>query len=75
MNNESFSALTSVKNTTAATAYLKSGWELVDTHTRLLGQPGEEKVGDEYMVFVLGWPRKNGPERHPDRPDKDSVDI
>ena len=73
MSNESFSSLTQVKNAAAATAYLKSGWELVDTHTRLLGQPG--RVGDEYMVFVLGWPRKNGPESHPDRPDKDSVDL
>lgn len=74
MNQKSFSTLTQVKNVEAATAYLKMGWELVDTHPRLFGQAGSEKEGDTYLVYVLGWPRELGPEKHPDRPDKDSAD-
>lgn len=72
MNEKAYAALTRVKNTASATAHLNLGWELVDTHTRLLGDPGQ--VGDEYMVFILGWPRGLGPEKYPDDPDKDGVD-
>ena len=75
MNEKTYSALTQVKNTDAATAYLKAGWELVDTNTRLFGEQGQEKQGDEYMVFVLGWPRSLGTEKHPDRPDKNNADL
>lgn len=75
MNTQSFVELTQAKNTEAATAYLICGWELVDTYTRLLGEAGEEKIGDEYMVFVLGWPRHSGVPQTPKVPHKDNVDL
>jgi hypothetical protein len=75
MNARSFSALERVRNVSAATAYLKLGWELVETHTRLFGEGAAVKEGDTYLVYILGWPRELGPEKDPNRPDKGSIDL
>ena len=62
-----------------ANQFLATGWELVDTYTRLFHSDDEErrKEGDEYMSFVLGWPRANGPVKKPKIPgdDLDGIDV
>ena len=75
VNEKSFGAVTEMRNPTDVNTYLKSGWELVNTYTRLSCRFGEvEKVGDENLVYVLGWPREKGPEVHHDCPMKNCID-
>lgn len=51
-----------VENTDAANKMLALGWIIVTTHKRLFGVAGETmKDGNEYVCFVLGWPKKTAP--------------
>jgi hypothetical protein len=44
---------------------LAVGWELIGTHTRLFRQDDVPTIGDEYIVFILGWPRSLGESKIP----------
>ena len=46
-----------VDSTEAANKMLARGWVLVTTHTRLFGDGSDTKEGDEYVCFIVGWPK------------------
>jgi hypothetical protein len=50
-----------IEITSGANTMFALGWVLVTTHTRLFGAAGFEKLGDEYVCFIVGWPDKTPP--------------
>jgi hypothetical protein len=69
------SKVVKVNSTDTASQLLELGWELITTHTRLLEQDGQSKPGDEYVCFILGWPRALGEPKQPKLFDKDGTDA
>ena len=75
----SIAELVKTNSLSVANQFLAEGWELVDTYTRLFHSDDDErrKEGDEYMSFVLGWPRSLGQVKKPSIPgdDLDGIDV
>ena len=71
------SKIISLKSKEHVNRHLLEGWELLAVYTRLFDGPNEPpRVGDEYPVFVLGWPRsEKGTPEHPKGLSPDGIDA
>lgn len=72
---QSISKTIKVNSTDTANQFFALSWELVTTPPRLFGVGQDVKVGDEYVCFILGWPRTLGEPQFPKHYDKEGTDT
>jgi hypothetical protein len=70
------SEIVKINSTSTTNEFLALGWELIDTHKRLhKNDDGEPIPGNEYICFILGWPRSAGVVKKPSDADLTGIDV